>query len=45
VSDLVAAATGRAADPAEAVRAAGRLPAAPVPLSVLAREALVGDTR
>jgi thioredoxin reductase len=43
VSDLVAATTGREPDPAEAVRAAGRLPATPVPLSVLAREALDGD--
>lgn len=45
VSELVAATSGRQADPAEATRAAGRLPAVPVPLSALARESLTdGDT-
>jgi NAD(P)H-nitrite reductase large subunit len=39
VSDLVAVTTGREPGRADAVRAAGRLPAVPVPLSVLAREA------
>ena len=44
VSDLVAATTGREPDPDEAVRSGGRLPATPVPLSVLAAEARDGDT-
>ena len=39
VTELVAAATGREPSPDDAVRAAGRLPTSPVPLSVLAREA------
>jgi thioredoxin reductase len=43
VSDLVAEASGRAPLDAESVRAAGRLPAVPVPLSVLAREAFTAD--
>ena len=43
VVDLVAVSSGRRADAAEAVRAGSRLPAAPVPLSVLAREALSED--
>jgi NAD(P)H-nitrite reductase large subunit len=44
VSDLVAATTGREPEADEAVRSGGRLPAIPVPLSVLAREALDGGT-
>jgi thioredoxin reductase len=44
VNDLVAATTGRDPDQDEAVRAGGRLPATPVPLSVLAREALDDGT-
>ena len=44
VSDLVAATTGRDPDPDVAVRSGGRLPATPVPLSVLAREALDDGT-
>ncbi len=44
VTDLVAVETGREPRPADAVRAAGRLPTSPVPLAVLAREALTdGD--
>ena len=42
VTDLVAVTTGREPDRADAVRAAGRLPAVPVPLSALAREARTG---
>ena len=38
VSELVSVTTGRQPHVADAVRAAGRLPAAPVPFSVLARE-------
>jgi D-hydroxyproline dehydrogenase subunit alpha len=45
VTELVAVATGRAPGPDDAARAAVRLPAGPVPLSVLAREARTdGDT-
>jgi len=43
VTDLVAEASGRVALDADSVRAGGRLPALPVPLSVLAREALTHD--
>ena len=43
VTDLVAEASGRAPLEADSVRAGGRLPALPVPLSVLARESLTDD--
>ena len=43
VTALVAEESGRAPLDAESVRAGGRLPAVPVPLSVLAREALTDD--
>jgi thioredoxin reductase len=42
VTDLVVSETGRPAEPAAAVRGATRMPALPVPLSVLARESLEG---
>jgi NAD(P)H-nitrite reductase large subunit len=43
VADLVAEASGREPLVTDSVRAGARLPAAPVPLSVLATEALTGD--
>ena len=43
VTALVAEESGRAPLDVESVRAGGRLPAVPVPLSVLAREALTDD--
>jgi len=43
VAELVADTSGRPVDAADSVRAGLRLPATPVPLSVLAREALTDD--
>jgi NADPH-dependent 2,4-dienoyl-CoA reductase/sulfur reductase-like enzyme len=43
VADLVAETSGREPDVADSVRAGTRLPATPVPLSVLATEELTGD--
>ena len=43
VGDLVAVTSGRPADGDDASRALRRMPATPVPLEVLAREALTGD--
>ena len=43
VADLVAVASGRPADPDDALRWAGRLPAVPVTLAALAQDAVPGD--